>query len=78
LGALEVQIQKYEADIRKHISIEHQLQLYADDLKRSVQVMDQEKETIEKNHSLQLDELKRDKAVLRDFLKIKDNTIQEL
>lgn len=36
LGALEQQICKYEADIRKHISIEHQLQLYADDLKKSL------------------------------------------
>ena len=38
---------KYEADIRKHISIEHQLQLFADDLKRSVQVLEKEKEDLE-------------------------------
>ena len=36
LEALETQIQRYEQDIRKHISVEHQLQLYAEDLKASI------------------------------------------
>lgn len=45
--ALEQQMVKYEADIRKHISIEHQLQLFADDLKRSVHVLEKEKEVLE-------------------------------
>ena len=31
--AMEKHTQKCEADVRKHISIEHQLELYADDLK---------------------------------------------
>ena len=43
-NVMETQIQKYEADIRKHISIEHQLQLYADDLKRNVQVLEKERD----------------------------------
>ena len=42
--ALEQQLQKYEGDIRKHISIEHQLQLFAEDLKRSVAQLEKEKE----------------------------------
>ena len=42
--ALEQQLQKYEGDIRKHISIEHQLQLFAEDLKRSVSQLEKEKE----------------------------------
>ena len=45
--ALEQQLQKYEGDIRKHISIEHQLQLFAEDLKRSVAQLEKEKEQVE-------------------------------
>jgi hypothetical protein len=36
LQAMEQQMCLYEVEIRKHISIEHQLQLYADDLKKSM------------------------------------------
>ena len=43
-AALETQLQKYEGDIRKHISIEHQLQLFAEDLKRTVTQLEKEKE----------------------------------
>ena len=43
----EQQLQKYEGDIRKHISIEHQLQLFAEDLKRSVAQLEKEKEQVE-------------------------------
>ena len=46
-AALEAQLQKYEGDIRKHISIEHQLQLFAEDLKRSVSQLEKEKEALE-------------------------------
>ena len=45
--AMEQQLQKYEGDIRKHISIEHQLQLFAEDLKRSVTQLEKEKEQLE-------------------------------
>ena len=38
---------KYEADIRRHISIEHQLQLFADDLKRTIATLEKEKEQLE-------------------------------
>ena len=44
---MEQQLQKYEGDIRKHISIEHQLQLFAEDLKRSVTQLEKEKEQLE-------------------------------
>lgn len=46
--ALEQQLVKYEADIRRHISIEHQLQLFADDLKRSITTLEKEKEQLER------------------------------
>lgn len=72
LGALESQIQQYEADIRKHISIEHQLQLYSDDLKRTISSLEFEKESLQKEHIKAMEDLKRDKSVLRDFLKTKD------
>ena len=45
--AIEQQLQKYEGDIRKHISIEHQLQLFAEDLKRSITLLEKEKEQLE-------------------------------
>ena len=38
----DIQIQKYEHDIRKHIGIEHQLQLYADDLKANLKTVENE------------------------------------
>ena len=75
---MEVQIQKYEADIRRHISIEHQLQLYTDDLKRSVTLLQVEKTKSESDQIALIDELKRDKSVLREFMKIKDQTITDL
>ena len=75
--ALEQQLQKYEGDIRKHISIEHQLQLFAEDLKRNVTQLEKEKEELEKTTNTQLEELKRDKMTLREFLDIKEATITE-
>ncbi len=75
---MEIQIQKYEADIRKHISIEHQLQLYSDDLKRSITQLETEKESSEKAQIALIDELKRDKIVLREFMKIKDQGLVDL
>ena len=75
--ALETQLQKYEADIRKHISIEHQLQLFTEDLKRSITTLEKEKEQLETDHQTQLEELKKDKLTLREFMDIKDKTIEE-
>ena len=69
---------KYEADIRRHISIEHQLQLFADDLKRSITTLEKEKEQLEKQTAVQLEELKKDKLTMREFLNIKDKTISDL
>ena len=76
--ALEAQLQKYEADIRKHISIEHQLQLFTEDLKRSITTLEKEKEQLEAGHQTQLEELKKDKLTLREFMDIKDKSIEEL
>lgn len=75
--ALEQQLQKYEADIRKHISIEHQLQLFTEDLKRSISTLEKEKELLETANSTQIEELKKDKLTLREFLDIKERTIEE-
>ena len=61
----------------KHISIEHQLQLFAEDLKRNVTQLEKEKEELEKTTNTQLEELKRDKMTLREFLDIKEATITE-
>lgn len=36
----ERQLQKYEADIRQHISIEQQLQIYIDSLKQKIEDME--------------------------------------
>ena len=70
-------MQKYEADIRKHISIEHQLQLFADDLKRNIQTLEKEKEALETSNNDHIEELKKDKLTLREFVTIKDKTIKE-
>lgn len=75
--ALEQQLQKYEGDIRKHISIEHQLQLFAEDLKRTISTLEKEKEALEQQTNQQLEELKKDKLTLREFLDIKEKTIEE-
>ena len=69
---------KYEADIRRHISIEHQLQLFADDLKRSITTLEKEKEQLEKQTAVTLEELKKDKLTMREFLNIKDKTLSDL
>jgi BioD-like phosphotransacetylase family protein len=39
---------------------------------------DKDKEIVENKHRVALDEMKRDKQVLRDFLKQKDDSITEL
>ena len=75
--AMEQQLQKYEGDIRKHISIEHQLQLFAEDLKRSVSQLEKEKESLEALKEKQLEELRKDKVILREFLDMKEKTIGE-
>lgn len=76
--ALEQQLVKYEADIRRHISIEHQLQLFADDLKRTISTLEKEKEQLESQTSLELEELKKDKLTMREFLNTKDRNIKDL
>ena len=53
------------------------MQLFAEDLKRSVTLLEKEKEELEKTTTTQLEELKRDKMTLREFLDIKETTIAE-
>lgn len=53
------------------------MQLFAEDLKRSVSLLEKEKEALEGQRDLQLEELKKDKTTLREFLAIKEKTIDE-
>ena len=43
----ERQLQKYEADIRQHISIEQQLQIYIDSLKQKIEDMEHDYSKLE-------------------------------
>ena len=52
--------------------------MFADDLKRNLTTMEKEKEVVDLLHIQALDEMKRDKNTLREFLKIKDKTISDL
>jgi len=52
--------------------------LFADDLKRNIVLLEKEKAEREDTNLTQLEELKRDKSTLRDFLKMKDKTIIDL
>jgi hypothetical protein len=51
--------------------------LYAEDLKKGITLLEKEKLQIGDKFTLQLDELKRDKQVLSQFIKLKDKTIEE-
>lgn len=52
--------------------------MFADDLKRSIVLLEKEKAEREDSSQAQLEELKRDKSTLREFLKMKDKTISDL
>ena len=51
--------------------------MFAEDLKRSVALLEKDKESLETQTNSQLEELKRDKMTLREFLDIKEKTIEE-
>lgn len=53
------------------------MQLFAEDLKRSVSQLEKEKEALEKQKDQQMEELRKDKVTLREFLDIKEKTIDE-
>ena len=53
------------------------MQLFAEDLKRSVSQLEKEKEALEGQRDQQLEELKKDKMTLHEFLSIKEKTIEE-
>jgi hypothetical protein len=48
------------------------MQIITDDLKKQVGVLEIEKTKIEKEHFNTIEELKRDKDMIRELLKIKD------
>ena len=52
--------------------------MFADDLKRNIVLLEKEKAEREDTNLTILEELKRDKSTLREFLKMKDKTIIDL
>lgn len=61
----ERQLQKYEADIRQHISIEQQLQIYIDSLKQKIEDMENDQIKMQEQNSKLMaenQELERSKA----------------
>ena len=46
-------------------------------MKRSITTLEKEKETLEDQNNEQVEELKKDKLTLREFVTIKDKTIKE-
>lgn len=53
----EAQLVKYEADIRKHISIEQQLQIYIDSQKQKIEDIEKDQQVLEKELKEARDEL---------------------
>lgn len=72
LEALETQIQRYEQDIRKHISVEHQLQLYAEDLKATIKDQEKDFKLQIKRLESKYDKALKDKSEMFGTLKIKE------
>jgi hypothetical protein len=52
--------------------------LFADDLKRTISTLEKEKEQLESQTKKELEELKRDKITMREFLNTKDKNIKDL
>jgi hypothetical protein len=52
--------------------------LFADDLKRTISTLEKEKEQLESQTNKELEELKRDKITMREFLNTKDKNIKDL
>ena len=53
------------------------MQLFAEDLKRSISQLEKDKEALEQQTNLQLEQLKKEKMTLQEFLDIKEKTISE-
>ena len=53
------------------------MQLFAEDLKRSISQLEKDKEALEQQTNLQLEQLKKEKMTLQEFLDIKEKTIAE-
>ena len=51
--------------------------MFTEDLKRSISTLEKEKEQLEQANVTQIEELKKDKLTLREFMDIKDRTIEE-
>lgn len=52
--------------------------MFADDLKRTISTLEKEKEQLESQTNKELEELKRDKITMREFLNTKDKNIKDL
>ena len=52
--------------------------MFADDLKRTISTLEKEKEQLESQTKKELEELKRDKITMREFLNTKDKNIKDL
>ena len=53
------------------------MQLFAEDLKRSISQLEKDKDALEQQTNLQLEQLKKEKMTLQEFLDIKEKTIAE-
>jgi len=53
------------------------LQLFAEDLKRQVSQLEKEKDALELAKDQQCEELRKDKLTLREFLDVKEKTLEE-
>lgn len=53
------------------------MQLFAEDLKRTISQLEKDKEALEQQTNLQLEQLKKEKMTLQEFLDIKEKTIAE-
>ena len=62
----EKQMIKYEADIRQHISIEQQLQVYIDSLKQKIEDMEKEQSVIHEANLEIMAENEKAKAQIND------------
>lgn len=52
--------------------------MFADDLKRTISTLEKEKELLESQTSHELEELKKDKVTMREFLNSKEKNIKDL
>ncbi len=69
-------IQKYEKDIRNHISLENQMRVYIDNLTNQVESETRKNEKLQQEFDDQISEVKREKRRLDDLLTIKEKELE--